>query len=78
MRLKDAITKRFFELLEEKKISMNKVAKKSDINHNLIVRSVNNNKKYSTEVVNAMAYGLDMTIREFFDDPIFDNIEKEE
>lgn len=77
MSLKDAITKRFYDLIDKKGMSIRQVEEKSNISHSSINNIINRYKKYSTDVVNAMAYGLDMTIREFFNDPIFDDIDME-
>ena len=78
MRTKEAITKRILELCEERHIAINALANVSGISPSTIY-SMLNEKSLNPGVVSLkkICDGLDITLREFFDSPLFDDLEQE-
>ncbi len=74
----EALRKRIVELVDENDITINKLATISGITQstlNNIVSGRNNIATVST--VKKICDGLDITVREFFDSPLFDDLEQE-
>ena len=74
----EALRKRIVELVDENDITINKLATISGITQstlNNIVSCRNNSATVST--VKRICDGLDITVREFFDSPLFDDLEQE-
>ena len=74
----EALRKRIVELVDENDITINKLATISGITQstlNNIVSGRNNSATVST--VKKICDGLDITVREFFDSPLFDYLEQE-
>ena len=74
----EALVKRIIQLSDENNITINKLATISGITQstlNNIVSGRNNSATVST--VKKICDGLDITVREFFDSPIFDDLEQE-
>lgn len=74
----EALRKRILELVDENNITINKLATISGITQstlNNIVGGRNNSATVST--VKKICDGLDITVREFFDSPLFDDLEQE-
>jgi DNA-binding Xre family transcriptional regulator len=74
----EALRKRIVELVDENDITINKLATISGITQstlNNIVSGRNNSATVST--VKKICDGLDITVREFFDSPLFDDLEQE-
>ena len=78
MRTKEAITKRILELCEERHIAINALANVSGISPSTIY-SMLNEKSLNPGVVSLkkICDGIDITLREFFDSPLFDDLEQE-
>jgi transcriptional regulator with XRE-family HTH domain len=78
MNTKEAVAKRIIELCNERKIAINALANIAGIPPSTIY-SMLNEKSQNPGVVSVkkICDGLDITLRQFFDSPIFDNIEQE-
>ena len=78
MRITDAIIKRIEELCEEKDITINGLAYESGVSPSTlknIMYGYSNNPGIIT--IKILCDGLDITIRDFFDSIIFENLEQE-
>ncbi len=78
MSTKEAVAKRIIELCNERNIAINALANLSGVSPTTIY-SMLNEKSQNPGVVSIkkLCDGIDMTLREFFDSPIFDDIEQE-
>ena len=75
MKAQDALRKRIIELAEQKDYSMNKIASNCYINTSTIISLLNgHSKKSEISTISKICYGLGVSMREFFDSPIFDDI----
>ena len=78
MNTKNAVANRIIELCNQKNIAINALANISGISPSTLY-SVLNEKSQNPGVVTIkkLCDGLDISLREFFDDDIFDDIEQE-
>lgn len=78
MNTKEAVAQRVIELCEERKISVNALGNLSGISPSTIY-SILNTKSQNPGIVSIskICDGLDITLRAFFDSPLFDAIEQE-
>ncbi len=78
MNTKEAVAIRIVELCNERKIATNALANISGVSPSTVY-SMLNEKSQNPGVVSIkkLCDGLDITLREFFDSPIFDDIEQE-
>lgn len=78
MNTKEAVAKRILDLCEQRKMAINALASVSGIPPSTVY-SILNEKSQNPGVVSLkkLCDGLDITIREFFDCDIFDDIEQE-
>lgn len=78
MNTKNAVAKRIIELCDQKNIAINALANLSGISPSTLY-SVLNEKSQNPGIVTikTLCDGLEITLREFFDSDIFDNIEQE-
>jgi transcriptional regulator with XRE-family HTH domain len=78
MRIKQAVAQRIMNLCEERKIAINALGNICGVNPSTIY-SMLNEKSQNPGVVSLQKIcdGLEISIREFFDDEIFENIEQE-
>lgn len=75
MKSQDAVRKRIIEISQEKNLSMNKVATNCFINTSTITSLLNgHSKKSEIATISKICYGLGVSIREFFNSPLFDNV----
>ena len=73
-----AVKERIIELCEKNNITLNKLSSASGMTQstlNNIISGRNNSTTVST--IQKICYGLDITIKEFFNSEIFDRIESE-
>ena len=78
MLLQDAIKQRILELANERKWSINKLAERSGIAPSALKRTVKSyatTKNTSTELIARLCYGMGIPFKEFWNSPLFDNIE---
>ena len=78
MNTKEAVAKRIIELCDKRNIAINTLANVSGVSPSTVY-SMLNEKSQNPGVVSLkkLCDGLDITLREFFDSPIFDNLEQE-
>jgi len=78
MNTKEAIAKRIIELCEQRNMAINALANVSGVSPSTVY-SMLNEKSQNPGVVSIkkLCDGLEITLREFFDSPIFDNLEQE-
>ena len=76
MKLQEAVAKRILEYCEERKITPNKLCTMSGIIQstvNSIFSGRSQNPKLGT--IQCLCEGLGITLKEFFDSPLFDDLE---
>ncbi len=78
MNTKEAVATRIVELCNAKNIAINTLANLSGVSPSTVY-SMLNEKSQNPGVVSIkkLCDGIDITLREFFDSPIFDDIEQE-
>ena len=78
MNAKEAVAKRILELCDEKNIAINGLANISGVSPSTIY-SMLNEKSQNPGVVSIkkICDGLDISLRQFFDSDIFDDLEQE-
>ena len=78
MNTKEAVARRIIELCDERNIATNALANNSGVSPSTVY-SMLNEKSQNPGVVSIkkLCDGLDITLREFFDSDIFDDIEQE-
>lgn len=78
MNAKQAVAARIVELCKERGIAVNALANSAGISPSTIY-SILNTKSLNPGIVTLkqVCDGMEITLREFFDSPIFDNLEQE-
>ena len=78
MNTKEAVAKRILELCSERNLAINALANMSGVSPSTIY-SMLNEKSQNPGVVSikTICDGLEISLREFFDSPIFENLEQE-
>ena len=78
MKTKEAVAMRILELCKEKKIAINTLANLSGVSPSTVY-SMLNEKSQNPGIVSIkkLCDGLEITLREFFNSPIFEEIEQE-
>ena len=79
VKISEATSKKLLKICEEKKISVNKLATISCLTQSTvqnIIECKSSNPKLLTIV--RICDGLNITLKDFFDDVLFDNIERED
>lgn len=78
MRTKEAVAQRILELCRERNLAVNALANISGVSPSTIY-SMLNQKSQNPGVVSIkkICDGLEVTVREFFDSPLFDETEQE-
>lgn len=78
MKIKQAVAQRIVNLCKEKNIAINALGNISGINPSTIYSMLNNKSKNPGVVsLQKICDGLEISIREFFNDDLFDDIEQE-
>lgn len=76
MNAKEAVAKRITELCGERKISVNALANNAGISPSTVYSMLNQKSKNPGVIsIHLICCGLDISLREFFDSDIFDEIE---
>ena len=76
MNIQQAVRLRILELARQKNMSINKVAENCYMNTSTITSLLNGHSKRSEiTTITKICYGLKVTVKEFFDSPLFDEIE---
>ena len=78
MTTKEAVAQRIIDLCNERNIAINELANISGVSPSTIY-SMLNQKSQNPGIVSIkkICDGLEITVREFFDDPLFDSTEQE-
>ena len=78
MTTKEAVAQRIIDLCNERNIAINALANTSGVSPSTIY-SMLNQKSQNPGIVSIkkLCDGLEITVREFFDDPLFDSTEQE-
>lgn len=78
MTLKEAIIQRIYNLCDEYSLTINKLSTVCGMTQSTLNNIVNGrNKSVTTSTVKKICDGLDITIIDFFNDPLFQNLEQE-
>lgn len=78
MSIKDAVAKRFRQICKERNIKTNELANLSGVTPSTAYSMLDENRRdVSVVTVKKFCDGLDISIREFFDSEIFDELEQE-
>lgn len=73
MTAQQALKTRILQIATEKNLSINKFATNCNINTSTITSILNgHSKKSEIATISKICYGLGVSLREFFNDPIFD------
>ena len=75
MKAQEAVKQRILEIANEKNLSMNKIATNCFINTSTLISMLNGHSKHSEiSTISKICYGLGVSVRDFFDSPLFDNV----
>ncbi len=78
MNTKEAVAIRIVELCNERNLAINALANLSGVSPSTIYSMLNERSQNPGVVsIKKLCDGLEITLREFFDSPIFDDIEQE-
>ena len=78
MNIKEAVEKRIIELCNERNIAINALANISGVSPSTIYSMLNEKSKNPGVVsIKKICDGLEISIREFFDSDLFDDLEQE-
>lgn len=76
--MKEAVVKRFQQLCRERNIKLNELATLSGVTPSTVYSMMDESRKdVSVITVKKLCDGLDISIPEFYSDPIFENLEQE-
>ena len=78
MRISDAVVERILCLCNERGLTINKISNIAGITQSTISDIVNHKTRNAgIATIKKLCDGFDLSIRDFFNDPIFDNLEQE-
>ena len=78
MTVKEAVVVRFVEILKERNMRVNELANLSGITPSTVYSMLDGRRKEITiNVIKKLCDGLDMTLGEFFNAHVFDELEQE-
>lgn len=78
MNAKEAVASRILELCDERDIALNALANNSGVSPSTVYSMVNNSSMNPGVVsLQKLCDGLEITLREFFDSPLFEGLEQE-
>ena len=78
MTISEAVIKRLFELCNERQITINKLSTISGVTQSTVSDIVNGvTSSARMDTVKKLCDGLDISVRQFFDSPLFDDLEQE-
>lgn len=79
MDLSKAIRIRITNLIEERNLNVSKLSTMAGISRAILSKFLSGQRKYlRIDIIEYICEGLNMKLKEFFDDKIFDNIEMED
>ena len=78
MRGCDAVKQRILQLIDDNKLSINKVCTRGNLTTSTLNTMLNNKSEYcSVRTLQKVCQGLGITLYDFFNDDIFKNLEDE-
>lgn len=78
MNAKEAVARRILALCNEKKIALNALANSAGMSPSTIYSMLNTKSKNPGIItIKKICDGMDLSLRAFFDDPLFENLEQE-
>lgn len=78
MNAKEAVARRILALCNEKEIAVNALANLAGMSPSIIYSMLNTKSKNPGIVtIKKICDGMDLSLRAFFDDPLFENLEQE-
>ena len=77
MRTKEAVAQRILELCRERNIAVNALANISGVSPSTICMLNQKSQNPGVVSIKKICDGLEITVREFFDSPLFDETEQE-
>lgn len=78
MKSQEAVKLRILEIAKEKNLSINKVASNCFINTSTITSLLNgHSKKSEITTISRICYGLNISLCDFFNSPLFENNEQD-
>ena len=78
MRISEAVVKRLYQLCDERNLTINKISNISGVTQSTvsdIVNGTTNNAGIAT--IKKLCDGFEISVREFFDSDLFDDLEQE-
>jgi len=78
MRISEAVVKRLYQLCDERNLTVNKISNISGVTQSTvsdIVNGTTNNAGIAT--IKKLCDGFEISVREFFDSDLFDDLEQE-
>ncbi len=78
MSVKDAVAERFLNICKNRNIKPNELATMSGVTPSTVYSMLDSSRRnISIVVIKKLCDGLDMSLKEFFTSPEFDNLEQE-
>ena len=78
MTISEAVIKRLFELCNERQITINKLSTISGVTQSTVSDIVNGiTSSARMDTIKKLCDGLEISVRQFFDSPLFDDLEQE-
>lgn len=78
MSVKDCVVERFTELCKQKGFNLNELARPSGASPSTVYSMANEERQeIGITTIKILCDGLDISLRKFFSDDIFDNLEQE-
>ena len=78
MTISEAVVQRLYELCNEQNITINRISNISGVTQSTVSDIVNGTTSNAgIATIKKLCDGLDISVRAFFDSPLFDNLEQE-
>ena len=78
MTISEAVIKRLFELCNDRHITINKLSTISGVTQSTVSDIVNGTTASARmDTIKKLCDGLEISVRQFFDSPLFDDLEQE-
>ena len=78
MTISEAVIKRLFELCNERQITINKLSTISGVTQSTVSDIVNGiTASARMDTIKKLCDGFEISVRQFFDSPLFDDLEQE-
>ena len=78
MKLSNAIKQRILNLISERGITVSKLSTLAGISRSTLSKFLSGKRKYlHIEIIECICEALDITLKDFFDDPLFNDVMSE-